>query len=120
MSTVATVSFVFTCVRTTGIASTPPARTSRRRSYDVSAVVHLKYKMSVLEISRTLAEHARGTLDGVDQQTLDEYADWLRWKINEGWDDREPSSDAFSYYDTLVRMMAAEALDLYHMKRRDR
>lgn len=41
----------------------------------------------------------------------EELADWLRWRVTEGW--RPGTEPAYAHFDDLVRVMAGEILDLY-------
>jgi hypothetical protein len=43
----------------------------------------------------------------------EELAEWLRWRVTEGW--RSPENPTWSHFDDLVRMLAAEVLDHFEL-----
>jgi len=69
------------------------------------------HQHSVVEAASTLAAAASGSLEGHDDAQMDALADWLRWRIADGWEDS--SFESVKAYDQCVRMMAKEALTLH-------
>jgi len=71
-----------------------------------------KYDQSILEVAESIVSHLKGTRDPVKSiEEIQEDVEWLRWRINECWD--PPENLHTQHYDDLVRMLAAEAVDLY-------
>jgi hypothetical protein len=74
----------------------------------------LQHEYSVIDATRNLAEHVNGTAEHMSVADLEEIAIWLRWRINEGWQAQLEGGQARTqHYDSLVRALAGEALDLY-------
>ena len=68
-----------------------------------------KYRHSVIDVARTLAESSSGTIDA--PLGIEELAEWLSWRVGlDVWKEGQP---IMAYYDKCVRDLALAALDLY-------
>lgn len=73
----------------------------------------LRYERSVIDTARNLVECTNGTAVHMSPRDFEMLSVWLRWRISEAWTaSRQPRT---LYYDSLVRVMAGEALDIYEM-----
>lgn len=82
-----------------------------------SAPKYTAHQHSVVETSATLAAAASGSLEGYESATLDTLAEWLRWRIEDGWEGSFITRT--KSYDASVREMAREALRLYAQPQTD-
>ena len=74
-----------------------------------------QHEHSVIDAARRLAEHANGTAEHMFTEELEDLAAWLRWRVGEGWQPHlgDAPQPRTQHYDSLVRVLAGEALDLY-------
>lgn len=67
-----------------------------------------KYKYSVLDVAQALNMDLKGTGDTLAIKEFMEYYNWLKWRIDEAWD--EPSHKDWEYYDLCIWMLADAAI----------
>lgn len=82
-----------------------------------------RYERDVLETIGRLRSIMRDAVNSVNLPVYrlgvaafadaEELAEWLRWRVTEGW--VPPTEPAYSHFDDLVRVLAGEILDLFDL-----
>lgn len=68
-----------------------------------------RHEHAVLDVVIEIRGSLSGTGDPLPRTELQHYADWLTWRLNEGW---TPSAPGWEAFESAVRRLAASALGL--------